>query len=152
MPESLAESGMMPAPVAIIIPCYRQAHLLGEALESCAEQQPLPAEIIVVDDGSPDDVSAAVAPYAERLPIRLIRRENGGLSAARNTGLEASQSAYLVFLDADDRLCPGAVAAGLACLRCATPARRRGSRPAPGLAALSAVNCRSQSPGARRRQ
>lgn len=116
MPESGPESGMMPAPVAIIIPCYRQAHLLGEALESCAAQQPLPAEIIVVDDGSPDDVSAAVAPYAERLPIRLIRRENGGLSAARNTGLEASQSAYLVFLDADDRLCPGAVAAGLACL------------------------------------
>jgi glycosyltransferase involved in cell wall biosynthesis len=107
----------MPAPVAIVIPCYRQAHLLGEALKSCAAQQPLPAEIIVVDDGSPDDVAAAVLPFAERLPIRLVRRDNGGLSAARNTGLEESRSPYLVFLDADDRLCPGALAAGLACLQ-----------------------------------
>ncbi len=104
----------MPAPVAIVIPCFRQAHLLGEALESCAAQRPLPAETIVVDDGSPDDVAAAVLPFAERLPIRLVRRDNGGLSAARNAGLAESQSAYLVFLDADDRLCQGALAAGLA--------------------------------------
>ena len=115
-PDTLPDSRAVPAPVAIIIPCYRQAHLLGEALESCAAQDSQPAEIIVVDDGSPDDVAAAVDPFAEQLPIRLVRRENGGLSAARNTGLAVSRSPYLVFLDADDRLCPGAVAAGLACL------------------------------------
>ena len=116
MPKSVDASGPLPAPVAVIIPCYRQAHLLGEALESCAAQHPLPAEVIVIDDGSPDDVSAAVEPFAECLPIRLVRRENGGLSAARNTGLEVGRSPYLFFLDADDRLCRGAVAAGLDCL------------------------------------
>ncbi len=106
----------MTAPVAIVIPCYKQAHLLGEALASCLAQQPRPAEIIVVDDGSPDDVAGAVAAMGEAPTIRLVRRPNGGLSAARNTGLELSRSPCLVFLDADDRLCPGALAAGLACL------------------------------------
>ncbi len=106
----------MTAPVAIVIPCYEQAHLLGEALASCLAQQPPPAEIVVVDDGSPDDVVGAVAAMGDAPSIRLVRRPNGGLSAARNTGLEASLSPYLVFLDADDRLCPGVLAAGLACL------------------------------------
>jgi glycosyltransferase involved in cell wall biosynthesis len=106
----------MTAPVAVIIPCYRQAHLLGEALASCLEQDPPPAEIIVVDDGSPDDVAGAVAAMGDVPSISLVRRPNGGLSAARNTGFEASRSPYLVFLDADDRLCPGALEAGLACL------------------------------------
>ena len=106
----------MTAPVAIVIPCYKQAHLLGEALSSSLAQAPPPAEIIVVDDGSPDDVVGTVAAMGEAPSIRLVRRPNGGLSAARNTGLEVSRSPYLVFLDADDRLCPGALAAGLACL------------------------------------
>jgi glycosyltransferase involved in cell wall biosynthesis len=100
--------------VAVVIPCYRQAHLLGEALESCLEQEPPPTEIIVVDDGSPDDVRAAVAAFDDPR-IRLVRRSNGGLSAARNTGLVASTSPLIVFLDADDTLRPGALAAGLAC-------------------------------------
>lgn len=104
----------MPAPVASIIPCCEQAHLWGGALASCTAQYPLPAEIIVIDDNSPDDISAAAEPFAERPPIRLVRWENGGLSFARSTELEVSRSPHLVvFLDADDRLCPGAVAAGL---------------------------------------
>ena len=106
----------MIARVAIVIPCYKQAHLLGEALQSCLAQDPPAAEIIVVDDGSPDDVEGAIAALGAGTAIRLVRRPNGGLSAARNTGLHASRSPYLVFLDADDRLCPGALAAGLACL------------------------------------
>ena len=106
----------MTAPVAIVVPCYNQAHLLGEALRSCLDQDPPAAEIIVVDDGSPDDVAGAVAALGDSTSIRLVRRPNGGLSAARNTGLDASRSPFLVFLDADDRLCPAALAAGLACL------------------------------------
>lgn len=105
----------MSAPVAVVIPCYRQAHLLGEAVASCLAQEPPPAEIVVVDDGSPDDVAAAVGPFADQPSVRLVHRVNGGLSAARNTGLAQSTSPYLIFLDADDRLCPGAIAAGLAC-------------------------------------
>jgi len=100
--------------VAVVIPCYRQAHLLADALQSCLDQEPPPAEIIVVDDGSPDDVGAAVAAVNEPR-IRLVRRPNGGLAAARNTGLVASTSPFVVFLDSDDTLRPGALAAGLAC-------------------------------------
>ncbi len=100
--------------VAVVIPCYQQAHLVGEALRSCLDQEPAPGEVIVVDDGSPDDVAGAVAAMGDPR-IRLVRRDNGGLSAARNTGLAASTCPFLIFLDADDTLRPGAVAAGLAC-------------------------------------
>lgn len=100
--------------VDVVIPCYRQAHFLGEAVRSCLDQAPLPVQIIVVDDGSPDDVAAAVTALNSPC-VRLVRRRNGGLSAARNTGLIACSSPYVVFLDADDTLRPGALAAGLAC-------------------------------------
>ncbi len=69
--------------------------------------------VIVVDDGSTDDPAAVVA----RFPgVRLIRQENRGLSAARNAGLAAVDTSLVVFLDADDRLEPCAIEAGLACL------------------------------------
>jgi glycosyltransferase involved in cell wall biosynthesis len=100
--------------VAVVIPCYKQAHFLGDALRSCLAQEVPPAEIIVVDDGSPDDVAAAVAALGEPR-IQLVRRPNGGISAARNTGLVASTSPFIVFLDADDTLRPCALSAGLAC-------------------------------------
>ena len=68
-------------------------------------------EIIVVDDGSAQDP----APIVDRFEnVRLIRQSNSGLSAARNTGLEAIGSDYVVFLDADDRLLDNATEAGLA--------------------------------------
>ncbi|MEZ5859150.1 MAG: glycosyltransferase family A protein [Geminicoccaceae bacterium] len=105
----------MSAPVAIVIPCYRHAHFVAEAVRSSLDQDPPPAEIVVVDDGSPDEVAAAVATVGEQPTVRLLRRPNGGLSAARNTGLIATQSKFVVFLDADDRLLPGALSAGLKC-------------------------------------
>jgi glycosyltransferase involved in cell wall biosynthesis len=100
--------------VAIIIPCYKQAHLLSDALRSCLDQEPEPAEVIVVDDGSPDGVAAAVAALGDPR-VRVLSRPNGGLAAARNSGLCASANPFVVFVDADDTLRPGALAAGLAC-------------------------------------
>jgi glycosyltransferase involved in cell wall biosynthesis len=98
--------------VSIIVPCYAQAHFLGSAIESVLAQEAVPLEVVVVDDGSPDDVLGV----ANRYPgVRYIRQRNQGLSAARNTGIRASSSEFLVFLDSDDRLLPGALAAGLAC-------------------------------------
>jgi glycosyltransferase involved in cell wall biosynthesis len=99
--------------VSIVIPCYQQAHYLEEAIESVLAQTYPHYEIIVVDDGSPDDTAAVAARYP---PVRYIRQKNQGLAAARNTGLRASQGAYLTFLDADDRLTPGALARGVSCL------------------------------------
>ncbi|MGI9175650.1 MAG: glycosyltransferase [Rhodothermales bacterium] len=113
--------------VSVIIPCYRQAHFVGEAIESALEQTYPHVEVIVVDDGSPDDVAGVVARYTapDLIPeqperardVRYLRQPNGGLSAARNTGVRASWGRYLVFLDADDRLLPDALERGLACFR-----------------------------------
>ena len=96
--------------VTVVIPCYNQAHFLGEAIESVLVQSYPNFEIIVVDDGSPDDTSEVAASYPK---VRLIRQENQGLSGARNTGLRHSKGEYVVFLDADDRLLPEALEAHL---------------------------------------
>jgi glycosyltransferase involved in cell wall biosynthesis len=98
--------------VSVVIPCYNQAHFLGEAIESVLAQSHQHFEIVVVDDGSPDNTSEAAARYPS---VRLIRQENQGRSMARNTGAHHSKGSYLVFLDADDRLLPEALEAGLQC-------------------------------------
>jgi glycosyltransferase involved in cell wall biosynthesis len=97
--------------VSIIIPCYNQAQFLGEAIESVLAQSYSNFEIVVVDDGSSDNTSEVAARYSG---VRCIRQDNQGLAATRNAGLGQSNGDYLVFLDADDRLLPQALEAGLA--------------------------------------
>jgi glycosyltransferase involved in cell wall biosynthesis len=99
--------------VSVIIPCYNQACFLVDAIGSVLAQTYRHIEIIVVDDGSQDDTAGVVANYAM---VRYIRQDNQGLSGARNTGTRESRGAYLVFLDADDRLEPDALQLGLNCL------------------------------------
>ena len=96
--------------VSVIIPCYNQAHFLGEAIESVLAQSYRFYEIVVVDDGSPDNTSEVAARYPE---VRCIRQENQGQAGARNTGSRESEGEYLVFLDADDRLLPEALEVGV---------------------------------------
>jgi glycosyltransferase involved in cell wall biosynthesis len=100
--------------VSIVIPTYNHAHYLGEAIESAVGQDGVPVEVIVVDDGSQDDPAAIVGRYPG---VRLIRQKNAGLAAARNTGWRAANGSYLVFLDADDRLMPGALSTNLESFR-----------------------------------
>lgn len=99
--------------VSVIIPCYNQANFLREAIESVLAQTYRYYEIIVIDDGSPDNTAEVANQYQG---VRYIRQKNQGLSGARNTGIRESQGKYLVFLDADDRLLPGALQAGINCL------------------------------------
>ena len=99
--------------VSIVIPCYRQAHYLGEAIESCLAQTYPNVEIVVVDDGSPDNTGEVARRYDG---ARCVRQENQGLAAARNTGIRSTNGGLLVFLDADDRLLPDAIAQGVASL------------------------------------
>src|SRR5262245_20604446 len=92
--------------VSVIIPCYNHAHYLGEAIESVLAQTVQDFEIIVVDDGSTDSTADVAARYPR---VRYVRQNNQGLSAARNTGIKHGLGRFLVFLDADDLLLPGAL-------------------------------------------
>lgn len=94
--------------VSVIIPCFRQAQYLREAIDSALAQTYPAIEILVVNDGSDDDTEAVAKSYGDR--IRYIYRDNGGLSAARNTAIAQARGMYLKFLDADDVLHPEQIA------------------------------------------
>lgn len=98
----------MSAPLlSIVMPVYNVAPYLSRCLDSLAAQTHRIDELIVVDDGSTDDCPRILAEYAKRLPqMRVIRQENGGLSAARNTGLAQATGQYLAFVDSDDFVAP----------------------------------------------
>lgn len=91
--------------LSIIIPVYNVARFLSKCLDSCL-QQDLPYdeyEIVVVNDGSTDNSVSIVEEYTKKyFNIRLINRLNGGLSAARNTGLKEAKGEYVWFIDSDD--------------------------------------------------
>src|SRR5215218_167149 len=100
--------------VSVVIPCYNQAHFLGEAIESVLCQSYQGFEVIVVDDGSQDDTAQLALAYAaEDARVRLVRQENRGLAGARNRGLRESTGEYMVFLDSDDRLMKEALEVGV---------------------------------------
>src|SRR5215212_5734357 len=108
--RSLPESGV----VSIVIPCYNQAHFLGEAIQSVLSQGYQDFEVIVVDDGSQDGTQDVARRFADKDPrVKLIRQENRGLAAARNRGLAESGGEYVVFLDSDDRLLVKALEVGV---------------------------------------
>ena len=96
--------------VSIILPVYDVEAYLPECLDSIAAQSFGDYEVVVVDDGSPDGSRAIVERYAASdQRIRLVVRENGGLGAARNTGVTHARGRYLTFVDSDDVLPPGAL-------------------------------------------
>ncbi len=99
--------------VSVVIPCYEQAQFLGEAIESVLGQTYPHLEIVVVDDGSTDNASRIASRYPG---VRCVRRENGGVAEARNLGIRSTNGDFLIFLDADDRLLPEAVEAGVRAL------------------------------------
>lgn len=90
--------------VSVIVPAFNASHHIEQTLLSATSQSHLSLEILVVDDGSRDDTALKVKEMVARDPrIRLLRHgQNRGISAARNTALEAATSDYLAFLDGDD--------------------------------------------------
>lgn len=86
------------APISVIIPAYNAAAFLRKSIESVLSQTLPVAEIIVVNDGSVDDTSEVARSYG----VRVIDRPNGGLSAARNTGIREATQPWIALLDADD--------------------------------------------------
>lgn len=97
---------------SIIIPVYRTAATLMRCVESIAAQQDARFEMILVDDGSPDSCPAMCDSLAAAdSRIRVIHKPNGGLSSARNAGIEASRGDLLMFVDSDDHIAPGTLSA-----------------------------------------
>ncbi len=89
--------------ISIIIPSYNRAHLIGETLASVAAQTFQDYEIIVVDDGSKDNTPEIMQQWCQRdSRIRYVQQPNGGVSAARNTGIRLAQGEFIAFLDSDD--------------------------------------------------
>lgn len=95
--------------ISVVIPAYNAAKWLPSAVASVCSQSRPADEILIVDDGSTDGTGDLCRTFVGN--VRYVRRENGGLSAARNTGVEATTAEWLLFLDADDTLVPGALAA-----------------------------------------
>jgi glycosyltransferase involved in cell wall biosynthesis len=94
--------------VTVVIPCFNHGRFLGEAVSSALSQTAGEPRIVVVDDGSTDpDTLRAL----EELPdeVEVLRQGNAGPAAARNAGIRATDSPYLLMLDADDRLPPDAL-------------------------------------------
>lgn len=94
--------------ISVIIPCYNAEKTIVRALQSLEEQSFRDFEAVVVDDGSQDHSARRIQEYAgiSRMDIHLIRQENGGVSRARNAGLEKARGNFIAFLDADDVYMP----------------------------------------------
>ena len=91
--------------VSVIIPCYNQAQYLPDALGSVLAQTYPHWECIVVNDGSPDNTEEVAQQWCEKdNRFRYLHKQNGGLSSARNAGLDAAKGDYIQFLDADDAI------------------------------------------------
>lgn len=98
----------MSCSVSIIIPAYNAERWIGSALESALNQTWPHTEIIVVDDGSSDNTFAVAKAY-ESVQLKVVRQENLGAAAARNTAISESQGDFIQYLDADDLLSPNKV-------------------------------------------
>ena len=120
--------------VTVLIPVYNRAAMVTEAVESCLAQDWRPLEILVVDDGSTDDPTAALQRFGEI--VRVLRKPNGGVSSARNAGIAAARGDFIHFLDSDNLLLPETVGAKISAFAavsdaelCGSAAQARGYRP-----------------------
>jgi hypothetical protein len=93
--------------VSIIIPCYKQAHFLPVTLASVQSQTLTDWECLIVDDGSPDETETVAKTWLGKdVRFRYLRKENGGLSSARNFGIHYAKGHFVQFLDSDDVILP----------------------------------------------
>lgn len=89
--------------VSVIVPVYNTAKYLSKCLDSIINQDFNDYEIIIINDGSTDDSNKIINKYVEKYSnIKAFNKQNGGLSSARNLGIEKSNGKYLMFIDSDD--------------------------------------------------
>jgi teichuronic acid biosynthesis glycosyltransferase TuaG len=100
------------ADVSVIMPAYRAGATIGRALASIAAQTLKPREVVIVDDGSPDDTVAAARRMEDRMEginLLILTQPNAGPGAARNKALRHARSEWVAFLDADDEWLPAKI-------------------------------------------
>lgn len=108
--------------VSVIIPAYKAVQTIGETLQSVQTQTHSPLDIIVVDDGSPDETAATALAFAANDPrISVMQQVNAGVAAARNLGWRAAASDLIAFVDADDLWAPTKIERQLAALHAEGP-------------------------------
>jgi glycosyltransferase involved in cell wall biosynthesis len=90
--------------ISVVIPAYRAARTIARALDSLLAQTHPANEILVIDDGSPDDLATVIRAYGDR--VTLLRKANGGAASARNLGIDNARGNFIAFLDADDYWAP----------------------------------------------
>lgn len=104
--------------LSFVIPVYNVETYLEECLDSILCQTTEACELVLVDDGATDSSGEICDRYAERCPIvKVVHKENGGLSSARNAGLAVAEGQYVTFVDSDDKLYPDSVPALLDWIR-----------------------------------
>lgn len=97
--------------ISVIVPIYKVESCLRPCVDSILGQTFSDFELILVDDGSPDNCGSICDEYAlQDARVRVIHRENGGLSAARNSGLAIATGSYISFVDSDDLIAPDCLA------------------------------------------
>lgn len=95
---------------SVVVVCFNYGRFVHEAVDSVLAQEGEPAEVVLVDDGSDDGRTLEVLDELEsRGRVRVVRQDNAGVCAARNAGFAATTTPRVIFLDADDRLAPGAL-------------------------------------------
>lgn len=99
-------------PVTVVVPCHDTGPVLREAIASALAQTHPHVEVIVVDDGSTDRATREVLAEVVGPRVRVIRQDNAGPGAARNTAIAAATTPFILPLDADDRLAPRAAELG----------------------------------------
>ena len=96
------------APVSVIVPCYNAADTLRRAVEGILDGAPSNLELLLVDDGSTDATPALCDELAAGdSRIQVLHKQNGGVSSARNAGLDRARGDWVLFVDSDDTLTPG---------------------------------------------
>lgn len=96
--------------ISVIVPIYKVEDYLKECIESIINQTYSDIEVILVDDGSPDRCPQMCDEWAKRdSRIRVVHKKNGGLSSARNAGLDVAKGEYISFVDSDDFICKDAL-------------------------------------------
>jgi glycosyltransferase involved in cell wall biosynthesis len=94
--------------LSIIVPVYKVRRHLQRCIESILQQTYTDYELILVDDGSPDNCGAICERYAQECDkVKVIHKKNGGLSSARNAGIAAARGEYITFVDGDDTVATG---------------------------------------------